>query len=292
MLTTWDKQKNPPMPTSYSAESTGELLTFLENNVGSTCFIAAGYEDRMQDDFLRANPGLTRRFTQFIYIQDYKPDELERIFLDDLARKMSGDGAEYQRADVRKWFTKGALQYLRVLLAAREEVYPVREMVKDDEGIEHEVETCTGSTPHLHEMFNAQAGAHGDAGVRGEAAARGVGQGRQSDGRGQRHRTFAMGPEDVKKIIESRFLKKSKDAGGGRRGAGQARVQARLAARGHVVAGVPRAAVEARMRRRPRPRGRGRGRGRGRPDAQQAQGVAARPPRAKEPGRAGDGVNY
>ena len=47
-------------------------------------------------------------------------------------------------------------------------------------------------------------------------------------------RTFAMGPEDVKKIIESRFLKKSKDAGGGRRGAGQARVQARLAARGHV----------------------------------------------------------
>ena len=155
MLTTWDKQKNPPMPTSYSAESTGELLTFLENNVGSTCFIAAGYEDRMQDDFLRANPGLTRRFTQFIYIQDYEPDELERIFLDDLARKMSGDGAEYQRADVRKWFTKGALQYLRVLLTAREEVYPVREMVKDDEGIEHEVEPVLGVPQHLRNVQRA-----------------------------------------------------------------------------------------------------------------------------------------
>ena len=73
MLTTWDRQKEPPMPTSYSAEATGELLTFLENNVGSTCFIAAGYEDKMQDEFLRANPGLTRRFTQYIYIPDYEP---------------------------------------------------------------------------------------------------------------------------------------------------------------------------------------------------------------------------
>ena len=31
-------------------------------------------------------PGLKRRFTQYIYIDDYKPQELERIYLDELAR--------------------------------------------------------------------------------------------------------------------------------------------------------------------------------------------------------------
>ena len=211
MLTTWDRQKKPPVPTSYSAESTGELLTFLENNVGSTCFIAAGYEDRMLDDFLKANPGLTRRFTQFIYIKDYESDELERIFLDDLARKMSGERVEYKRADMRKWFTKGALQYLRTLLSEREKTYPVREMVQDDEGVEHEVETMLWTYPHLHEMFNAQAGAMvtlaSEVKLLLGASGRPAAQMGVNDGT----RSFAMGPEDVKKIIESRILKKSKD---------------------------------------------------------------------------------
>jgi DNA replication protein DnaC len=161
MLTTWDKQKKPPMPTSYSAESTGELLTFLENNVGSTCFIAAGYEDKMQDEFLQANPGLTRRFTQFIYIPDYKPDELERIFLDDLARKMSGERAAYQRADVRKWFTTGALHYL-----------------KTSHGIQ---------LPPPEGDVQIAGRRVGDAVSRDEAAPRGVGPVCGADGRERRH---------------------------------------------------------------------------------------------------------
>jgi hypothetical protein len=211
MLTAWDRQKNPPMPTSYSAESTGELLTFLENNVGSTCFIAAGYEDRMQDDFLKANPGLTRRFTQFIYIQDYTPDELERIFLDDLARKMSGDRVTYQRADIRKWFTTGALQYLRDLLNARDGVHGTTVMRKDDEGNEREVETVHWNYPHLHEMFDAQASAMVT--LASEVKLLLGASGRTTDQMGENSgtRSFAMGPEDVKKIIESRFLKKSKE---------------------------------------------------------------------------------
>jgi hypothetical protein len=211
MLTTWDRQKNPPIPTSYSAESTGELLTFLENNIGSTCFIAAGYEDRMQDDFLKANPGLTRRFTQFIYIQDYTPDELERVFLDDLARKMSGDRVTYQRADIRKWFTTGALQYLRDLLNARDEVHGTTVMRKDDEGNEREVETVHWNYPHLHEMFDAQAGAMVT--LASEVKLLLGASGRTTDQMGENSgtRSFAMGPEDVKKIIESRFLKKSKE---------------------------------------------------------------------------------
>jgi hypothetical protein len=212
MLTAWDRQKNPPMPTSYSAESTGELLTFLENNVGSTCFIAAGYEDRMQDDFLKANPGLTRRFTQFIYIQDYTPDELERIFLDDLARKMSGDRVTYQRADIRKWFTTGALQYLRDLLNARDGVHGTTVMRKDDEGNEREVETVHWNYPHLHEMFDAQASAMVT--LASEVKLLLGASGRTTDQMGENSgtRSFAMGPEDVKKIIESRFLKSNRDA--------------------------------------------------------------------------------
>lgn len=211
MLTAWDRQKNPPMPTSYSAESTGELLTFLENNVGSTCFIAAGYEDRMHDDFLRANPGLTRRFTQFIYIEDYTPDELERVFLDDLARKMSGDRVTYQRADIRKWFTSGALRYLRDLLSAREEVHGKMEMRKDDEGNEREVETMHWTYPHMHEMFDAQAGAMVT--LASEVKLLLAASGRTTDQMGENigTRSFAMGPEDVKKVIESRLLKKSRD---------------------------------------------------------------------------------
>ena len=210
MLTTWDRQKKPPMPTSYSAESTGELLTFLENNVGSTCFIAAGYEDKMLDDFLKANPGLTRRFTQFIFIKDYEPDELERVFLDDLARKMSSERAAYERADVRKWFTKGALQYLRTLLTIREKTYPVREMVMDDEGVEHEVETMLWTYPNLHEMFNAQAGAMVTLAAEVKLLLGASGRSAAQMGVNTGTRSFAMGPEDVKKIIESRFLKKSK----------------------------------------------------------------------------------
>ena len=211
MLTAWDKQKSPPMLTSYSAESTGELLTFLENNIGSTCFIAAGYQDQMLNEFLQANPGLTRRFTQFIFIEDYKPDELERVFLDDLARKMSGAQAEYQRADVRKWFTTGALQYLRTILSQREDAHPVIEMVTDDEGIEREVETMHYSYPHLQELFNAQAGAMVTLAAEVKLLLGASGRSAAQMGVNNGTRTFAMGPEDVKKIIESRFLKKSKD---------------------------------------------------------------------------------
>jgi SpoVK/Ycf46/Vps4 family AAA+-type ATPase len=211
MLTTWDKQKKPPMPTSYSAESTGELLTFLENNVGSTCFIAAGYEDKMQDEFLRANPGLTRRFTQFIYIPDYKPDELERIFLDDLARKMSGERAAYQRADVRKWFTTGALQYLKTILRVREDTHEEPTTMVDEEGVAHEVKAMEYNYPHLQEMFNSQAGAMVTLAAETKLLLGASGRSAAQMGVNEGTRSFAIGPEDVKKIIESRFLKKSKD---------------------------------------------------------------------------------
>ena len=211
MLTTGDKQKKPPMPTSYSAESTGELLTFLENNVGSTCFIAAGYEDKMEEEFLKANPGLTRRFTQFIYIDDYKPSELERIFLDDLARKMSNTQRKYDRAEIRKWFTAGALLYLKALLTNRESTFTRDVTVVDDDGNASEKEVTYYHYPHLQELFNSQAGAMVTLAAEVKLLLGASGQSSGNMGENNGTRSWAMGPEDVKKIIESRFLKKSKE---------------------------------------------------------------------------------
>lgn len=229
MLTTWDKQKNPPMPTSYSSEATGELLTFLENNVGSTCFIAAGYEDKMLEDFLMSNPGLKRRFTQYIYIDDYKPEELERIYLDELARRMEdpppepargGRGAAagsssrgtLRRDDVRKWFTNGALKYLVEILSARSETRTVTEMVTNYDGDEVPEEVEEPVYPFLEEMFDPQAGAMVTLAAETKLLLAAAGKAKEQLGENNGQRTFAIGPEDMKKIIESRFQKSNRDA--------------------------------------------------------------------------------
>jgi len=229
MLTTWDKQKDPPMPTSYSSEATGELLTFLENNVGSTCFIAAGYEDKMLEDFLMSNPGLKRRFTQYIYIDDYKPQELERIYLDELARRMEDPPPEparggraapagsstrgaLRRDDVRKWFTNGALTYLVEILTARTETHTVTAMVTNDDGDEVPEEVEEPVYPFLEEMFDPQAGAMVTLAAETKLLLAAAGMAKDQLGENNGQRTFAIGPEDMKKIIESRFQKSNRDA--------------------------------------------------------------------------------
>lgn len=229
MLTTWDRQKDPPMPTSYSSEATGELLTFLENNVGSTCFIAAGYEDKMLEDFLMSNPGLKRRFTQYIYIDDYKPQELERIYLDELARKMEDPPSEpgrggraapagsssrttLRREDVRKWFTEGALKYLVEILTARSETYKASAMVTNDDGDQVPEEVDEPVYPWLEEMFEPQAGAMVTLAAETKLLLAAAGVSKTQLGEDNGHRTYAIGPEDMKKIIESRFLKSNRDA--------------------------------------------------------------------------------
>jgi hypothetical protein len=229
MLTTWDKQKDPPMPTSYSSEATGELLTFLENNVGSTCFIAAGYEDKMLEDFLMSNPGLKRRFTQYIYIDDYKPEELERIYLDELARKMEDPPPEparggraapaasstrgtLRRDDVRKWFTEGALKYLVEILTARSETRTTTMMVTNDDGDQVQEDVQEPVYPWLEEMFDPQAGAMVTLAAETKLLLAASGVPRAQLGVDNGRPTYAIGPEDMKKIIESRFLKSNRDA--------------------------------------------------------------------------------
>ncbi len=55
------------------------LMTRMENEAGKFVVICAGYPKEM-DDFLKANPGLPRRFSHRIHIDDYTAEELLEIY--------------------------------------------------------------------------------------------------------------------------------------------------------------------------------------------------------------------
>jgi len=186
-LTTYDKKETPPVLNTYSAEAIGEILTFLSNNVGSSCFIAAGYEWKMMDDFLEANEGLDRRFNQKIWLDDYAPEELVRIYIESLAESL-----DLERDEGKTLFTSGALHYLTAIFAERESTWKTGEF----------------RYPVLQRMFKAQAGAALTLvsetklllfAAGGPGAEFGVNEDNEP--------TYAIGPEDVKKILESRMEK-------------------------------------------------------------------------------------
>jgi len=60
-------------------EAIEALMKRMEDDRGKFVVIAAGYQTEMKD-FLRANPGLESRFTHYLHIDDYTPDELTEIF--------------------------------------------------------------------------------------------------------------------------------------------------------------------------------------------------------------------
>lgn len=185
-LTTYDKKENPPVLNTYSAEAISEILTFLSDNVGCSCFIAAGYEEQMMNGFLKANEGLDRRFNQKIWLDDYDPEDLLRIYLTGLAESL-GLG----RDDGKTLFTSGALRYFEAIFAERKKR-------KSDGEYEY---------PILERMFYAQAGAALTL-VSETKLLLFSAQGDSEFGENKNGRpTYAMGPEDVKKILESRMEK-------------------------------------------------------------------------------------
>jgi SpoVK/Ycf46/Vps4 family AAA+-type ATPase len=66
----------------FGKEAIEQLLQEAENNRDRLVVILAGYPDKMKE-FLKTNPGLTRRFPEdnIIHFPDYTPDELMQILL-------------------------------------------------------------------------------------------------------------------------------------------------------------------------------------------------------------------
>jgi SpoVK/Ycf46/Vps4 family AAA+-type ATPase len=64
---------------SFGQEAVDTLLKRMEDDRGKFVVIAAGYSKEM-DTFLSSNSGFKSRFTDYINFEDYKPEEMFRIF--------------------------------------------------------------------------------------------------------------------------------------------------------------------------------------------------------------------
>ena len=117
-LTTWELEGGTRTLSAYAGEATTELVAFLSQRVGSTCFIAAGYEDEMLNDFLPANAGLPRRFPYRVWLQDHTAAQLVDIYLGALAETLSDlpPAPPLTAAVVRSYFTSSGLAFLVDLL--------------------------------------------------------------------------------------------------------------------------------------------------------------------------------
>lgn len=62
-------------------EAVEALMTRMVSDSGKFVVIVAGYKQQMMEFIKNANPGFKRRFTNFMHIDDYTPQQLEQIFL-------------------------------------------------------------------------------------------------------------------------------------------------------------------------------------------------------------------
>ncbi len=63
----------------FGQEAVDTILKAMEDNRDDFIVIVAGYTELMKE-FVDSNPGLKSRFNQYINFEDYKPDELKKIF--------------------------------------------------------------------------------------------------------------------------------------------------------------------------------------------------------------------
>ena len=62
------------------AKAVDALMTRMSNDAGKFVVVLAGYRAEMEEFINNANPGLKRRFTHFLHIEDYSADELCTIY--------------------------------------------------------------------------------------------------------------------------------------------------------------------------------------------------------------------
>ena len=65
----------------HGAESIEELVNFTDKNMGLSVIVAAGYENEMEERFVKANQGLDRRFAHKLRLKGYNSEQLCDLFL-------------------------------------------------------------------------------------------------------------------------------------------------------------------------------------------------------------------
>lgn len=65
--------------TDFGQESIAEILAFTDRYIGKCIIILAGYEDVMENKFMKINEGIIRRFPYIFRLKPYTPDDLSLI---------------------------------------------------------------------------------------------------------------------------------------------------------------------------------------------------------------------
>lgn len=81
----------------YGQEAIDTILKAMEDNRDNFVVIVAGYT-KLMERFVNSNPGLRSRFNKFLHFEDYKPDELQDIFI-----KMCNDNGYTLNKDAKDY---------------------------------------------------------------------------------------------------------------------------------------------------------------------------------------------
>ena len=75
------------MGRDHGHEAITELVNFTDKMMGISVIIVAGYEDEMEERFMKANQGIPSRFPMKILLHSYTSDELTQILIKSLISK-------------------------------------------------------------------------------------------------------------------------------------------------------------------------------------------------------------
>jgi len=99
-------------PDVYGAEALNTLTNFTDKWRGQFSFLAAGYEDNMNQDFFAVNRGLERRFLR-LTLDKFSPKQLLAIFFQKLLRKIQNEADRRILGDPNVWrYTLGAFEVM------------------------------------------------------------------------------------------------------------------------------------------------------------------------------------